>query len=89
MSEDICERLVRFNQHKECVSTDLEVEAAAEITRLREENARLAALSAKASLEASQLREALSYYAEENYNGYNGSGACARAAIREGGKDGE
>jgi hypothetical protein len=37
MSEDICERLVRFNQHKECVSTDLEVEAAAEITRLREE----------------------------------------------------
>ena len=38
---DICERLVRFNQHKECVSTDLEVEAAAEITRLREENARL------------------------------------------------
>ena len=41
MSEDICERLVRFNQHKECVSTDLEVEAAAEITRLRAENARL------------------------------------------------
>ena len=31
----------------------------AEITRLREENSRLAALSAKTSLEASQLREAL------------------------------
>ena len=46
---------------------------AAEIERLREENER--------------LREALSYYAEENYNGYNGSGACARAAIREGGRD--
>lgn len=48
MSEDICERLVRFNQHKECVSTDLEVEAAAEITRLRQENTRLQAERDKA-----------------------------------------
>ena len=41
MSDDICDRLVRFSRHKQCMSTDLEVEAAAEITRLREENARL------------------------------------------------
>lgn len=41
MSDDICERLVRFSKHKQCMSTDLEVEAADEITRLREENARL------------------------------------------------
>jgi len=41
MSEDICDKLVRFNERKECVSTNLEVEAADEITRLREENARL------------------------------------------------
>jgi|DEB19_MinimDraft_3_1074340.scaffolds.fasta_scaffold00188_23 hypothetical protein len=41
MSEDICDRLVRFDLHKKCLSSDLEVEAADEITRLREENARL------------------------------------------------
>ena len=49
-------------------------ELQAEITRLRAE---LAAVTA----ERDRMREALSYYAEENYNGYNGSGACARAAI--------
>lgn len=38
---DILDRLVRFSPHKQCMSSDLEVEAAAEITRLREENARL------------------------------------------------
>lgn len=41
MSDDICDRLVRFSAHKQCMSTDLEVEAADEISRLREENARL------------------------------------------------
>ena len=39
-------------------------EQQAEIERLREENVRLAALSAKASLEASQLRQALEPFAE-------------------------
>jgi hypothetical protein len=98
MVEDICDRLVRFNQHKECVSTDLEVEAAAEIARLREENARLAALSAKASLESSQLRKALKPFARaaEYCEGLGDldhksvlveNFRAAAAAIREGGND--
>ena len=75
MSEDICERLVRFNQHKECVSTDLEVEATAEITRLREENARLLGL----------LREA--HVKMDANNLWSNLRNRVAATIREGEKD--
>ena len=68
---------------------------------LREENARLAALASQASLEASQLREALKPFAnrlDELEKSPLTKYACAtsveidhlraaRAAIREGGKD--
>ena len=83
MSDDICDRLVRFSAHKQCMSTDLEVEAADEISRLREENAR--------------LREALKPFAyiaehvgEEDARWAVPSAhlRAAAAAIREGGKDG-
>ena len=73
MSDDICDRLVRFSRHKQCMSTDLEVEAAAEITRLREENAR--------------LRETLQYIADPYHNSTTSKDRLAflaRAAIREG-----
>ena len=33
--------------------------------------------------ENAKLREALRYYADDNYNGYNGNGAHARAALAE------
>jgi CO dehydrogenase/acetyl-CoA synthase epsilon subunit len=33
--------------------------------------------------ENARLREALRYYADDNYNGYNGNGAHARAALGE------
>jgi len=29
------------------------------------------------------LETALRYYAEDNYNGYNATGACARAALED------
>ena len=80
MSDDICDKLVRFNERKECVSTNLEVEAADEITHLREENAR--------------LREALVSLLKVIDSFPNDIGAdmtvavrAAAAAIREGGKD--
>lgn len=51
---------------------------ASEITydALRKRNAELKAENAR-------LREALRYYADDNYNGYNGNGAHARAALGE------
>ena len=33
--------------------------------------------------ENARLREALRYYADDNYNGYNANGAYARAALGE------
>jgi hypothetical protein len=84
----------------DCVITDLcgQIrEAADEITHLREKNTRLAALSAKASLEASQLREALKPFSDaaDKLDGQPDRQVAvmlkdcraARAAIREGGKD--
>ena len=64
MSDDICERLVRFSKHKQCVSTDLEVEAAAEITRLREEIA--SAQRAAAAYEAWKFPEDVQVLTVEN-----------------------
>ena len=49
--------------------TAAEMKMAKEITRLR------------ARVEA--LETALRYYAEDNYNGYNATGACARAALED------
>jgi len=51
------------------VSTEILAGVAAEIERLR------------ARVEA--LETALRYYAEDNYNGYNATGACARAALED------
>ena len=56
----------RLRLDAEPTESDME-EAATEIERLR---ARVDALEA-----------VLRYYAEDNYNGYNATGACARAAL--------
>ena len=74
---DICVRLVRFedkyNPHI-CTSSDLEVEAAAAIDALREENARLQGL----------LREA--HVKMEANNLWSNLRHRVAATIREGGK---
>ena len=59
--------------HAELEATDRQVEILTdELSKCDKENAK--------------LREALSKYADENYNGYNANGAHARAALEQGEK---
>lgn len=46
-------------------------------------NALLHGLISNRDVEIERLRAALSYYADENYNGHNGGPQCARAALEQ------
>ena len=65
-----------FQPHEYLGMTDAEGAMAMEIGKLRAENERLRARVTK-------LEQALQWYAEDEYNGHNATGACARAALKE------
>ena len=72
------EQLRAENSHLRRVGVDrpsAELQEAA-LAELRAENERLRARVAK-------LEQALQWYAEDEYNGHNATGACARAALKE------